>query len=253
VPWVVVGAVAVTGGFVLALRPFALARDVSAWLPYVAHALGAAVAGATIVACAPLRPSREPLAAGVLAAGFLAMTFSVAPAPTFSWVPARVDHPWVIVVAVVGAMAAAATAGAWLGRRVTRSVASAAALSVLGGLVTIGTLVVLEHTAQAFLGASMFSRPWLLLLPFPIAAFAIQSLAPAYRPWVCGSGGLTLMAWTVMAREATARSIAINALAALVIWPIGYVGARLGWRLIGRRRVTWHREAGQEIPAARLQ
>ena len=78
------------------------------WQPYVVCVIAAFGAGALMVAHAPLRPWREPAAAGVLAIAVVAALALAGPDLAVNWFVARALHPWYVglgVAAVSGAMA----------------------------------------------------------------------------------------------------------------------------------------------------
>lgn len=252
VPWAAVGAIAVVGAYWLAQRALIVARVGDAWLPYTSLALGAATAGALMVACAPLRPGREPLVAGVLAVAAMALLFVGAPHPAFSWAPTRASSPWTAVLTLAALSGTCTVAGAALGRRLTVATPGPAAIAALSGLVLTGALVALGHglagsTALSLRNAAVVAWPAASLA----AGFAAQAVLTERRPGACAAGAFVLVAWAVLERASFggARLLVHGVVVASLSLPVAYLGARLAWRLTGRRAGLADHEP--ILPAAR--
>ena len=239
----IVGALATVGGVWFA--NWILGHTVGATLgeamPYVGHAAGAALAGAALAACARVRPTREPLAAGMVAVAMMAAIFLVPPAPKFCWVPARTGFPWLVAAALMALSGGAAALGAVVGRAITARQARAALLVVQSGITTLGLTVALLSTIAAFMSANVDrSVPaMILVVAFSLVAsgFATQRMAPVHAPWL-SSGGTPLavaIAFAVRGFEADWTETVAFASCGLVSWLVGYLGAQLAWRWLGRR------------------
>ena len=251
-PWAAVGAIAVIGGYWLAQRTLIVARAGDVWLPYAALALGGAAAGALMVVCAPLRPGREPLAAGILAVAAMAALFLVAPHPAFSWAVARSEHPWTAALILIALGGASAFAGAALGRWLTVASPGPIVIAALAGLVLTGALVLLGHglagsTSLSLRNAAVVAWPAATL----VAGFATQAVLPERRTGACAAGSFILVAWAVLERASfgSARLLVHGVAVASIGLPIAYLGARLAWRWIGRRDGVADHEP--ILPAAR--
>jgi len=245
----VVGTLAVIGGFWLAIRISQALQLQSEWTPFVAHFIGAFLAGAMMVAHAALRPWREPLAAGAAAIGVLALLFIVLPEPLFSWVATRSAHPWLMAFALAGVSAGGALCGALISRRVTTTAPGTAKLLLFSALTITGCAVTVMHVAFGS-GLATETRGWLLLLmllAIVFAGFLTQLMVPLYRPWASG-GGAIVLALILYAETGATRAAASALMGSVILGAFGALGARLA-----RRWVRPPEEAALEpLPAARL-
>jgi hypothetical protein len=145
----------------------------------------------------------------------------------------------------ITAATTAPMAGAWLARRAVAQERLAAAL-VLASLVMIGTpsLLVVAGTA---LGIGMNPGPILLivLVGIALAGFLAQSVLPTRRIWLCGCGTVGFVAMALV-RDAPVATVLPGF---VIMIPLGALGARIGWRLLGRNNAP----PEPELPSARLE
>lgn len=232
--WIAVGALAVVGGFWLTTRVFQLLYLHGGWIPFAGHFIGALLAGATMVAHAALRPWREPVAAGVVAVGILAILFLVLPQPWFSWVAARSTYPWLMALAIAGVTAAGALCGAVIARRVTTTAPHPAKLLLLGALTITGCTITALHFAG---GSGLVSEPrsgllvGLMLLAIVFGGSIVQLMVTIYRPWtICG--GAMLFALTTFGETGFSADTAKALGTSLLFGGIAAIGARLARRWV---------------------
>jgi hypothetical protein len=103
----------VLGAFLLVVKLYAFLPVEVEWLPYVAHVLGALLAGAALVGATPSRSWRDGAAGGALAIILLGLvSFGVPRA--FLWIPARTSTPWLVVGAILVASSGFSGLGARL-------------------------------------------------------------------------------------------------------------------------------------------
>jgi hypothetical protein len=243
---VVVGTLAILGGYLLAAQCLFVIYDAPAWALYGAHLLAPAVAGALVAACTPVRPTREPLVAGALAVAVMVLLFIAAPHPELEWVVAT--QPWWAVLGVAAISAAGAVGGAVVGRAITSRLAGRTAVAALSALVVLGTMIVIVHAAIGFLGNSFGAVIFFaVLVGFAAAGFLVQAVVPADRRWACAAGGaIGCIAWPMsIVLSASLEFVILAVPCALLV----HLGARVGWR----RHARHHAEApGAPLPEARV-
>jgi hypothetical protein len=244
--WVIGGTFVVIGAYWLAMPLFFRLGITAAWWPYGVCALAAFGAGALMVAHAPLRPWREPAAAGVLAIAVVATLAMAGPGRATSWFVARALHPWYAglgVAALSGAMAAA-------GGLAVRRIATATARTSL--IVLLGALAINGFTCLAVLAT--YEEPAFLVLTFLAAVaaggFLTQALIATKRPWACGAGGGVLVLFTLTRKDWGDGDIGLASqiFGALLNILVAYGGARLAWRLLRRGDAP----SSPDVPSARL-
>jgi len=241
--WFVVGTLSVLGGFCLTSRVFQLLHLTGEWLPYAAHFIGALLAGAMMLSHAALRPSREPLAAGLAAVGILAILFLLLPNPMYGWVPTRSASPLPLALALAAVSVVGAVCGAVLARRFTTTSPHTLKIVVFSTLLATGMMMTFIHIV---LGAGLEysgNKPLTLatLALVILGGFVTQRMISVYRPWASGAG-LALLA-TLTFANAGISEILLGVVGALII---GAIGARLARRWVVRPDTT-------PLPTARMQ
>jgi hypothetical protein len=240
--WVIAGTFAVVGAYWLAMVLFLVLRVEDAWWRYAACALAVSGAGALMVAHAPLRPWREPAAAGVLAVALVAVCALAQPDLADDWFIAPTLHSWSTGLGIAVVSGATTAAGGLVARRIATAAARTGWIVLLSALVVTGitTLLVLATSAPV------------LSVVAGVAAggFVTQAAIVPRRPWACGAGGgalvlfpLALSGWNV-----DMLKIAIAGLSGLFFMLIGTVGARLAWRFLLREDAP----PSPDVPTARL-
>lgn len=249
--WIAVGAIAIIGAYLLAVRTLFATGTTIGWLGYVAHVIGAMAGGAAMCACAPLRPSREPVVAGVVAIAAMALAFVAVPHVSFSWIGARASSPAVAIAGIAFLSAGSAFAGAWVTRQLRATIASTPAIASLSTLVTIGTLFLIVNTIGLGSSANGDGLRLLLVLGALVAVgFLVQAAIATRRPWTCASGAIGLFGWAIAAQDlSVGRALGYGAFAVVFFTPVAYAGARIGWRLVASRRPE--AQATADVPAAR--
>jgi len=247
--WIVVGTLAVIGGFWLTIFTSKALLLNSEWIPLSAHFIGALVAGAMMVAHAALRPWREPLIAGAAAIGVFVLLYIVLWEPWGTWGAARSAHPWLMSLALAGVSAAGALCGAMIARRITTTAPGTVKIVLLSALTIIGCAVTIMHFLIG-VGFETEVRGWLVLvvlLAIVLGGFLTQLMVPVYRPWASGSGGI-VMGLIVMGQTGVTRAALSAVVSSLVTGAIGAIGARLARRWVNRPEEA----ALDPLPAARL-
>jgi hypothetical protein len=231
--WIVVGTFAVIGGYWLGVRSLISLHVEGAWLAYAAHAVGAVVAGAMMVAHAPLRPWREPVIAGVLATAVLALLFIALPAATFGWVAKRSDSPWLVATAIAGLSAIGALGGATIARRFTSTTPSVASMLVLSAIVVTGAAVTASHlvVGTGIAGGSKGLFAAAAVVGMVLGGFLTQMMVPLYRPWLTG-GGSVLFTLVMFADRDAQTNVGSLIVGVMTLTLFGVVGARLAKRFV---------------------
>lgn len=239
-----VGTLAVLGGYWLVVRSLVALEVYGEWVPYAGHVSGAALAGAMMAAHAPLRPWREPLIAGVVAIGVMAIVYLSLPAATFGWVAARSETPWLLALGLAALSALGATAGAAIMRHIATTRPKLASLLVISALVITGTAVTLTQFAVG-LGIS-FDRTGTLvaLIGVLLGGFLTQLMVTVYRPWATG-GGSALFTLVLVTDSDSASDVISMFIGVVLLVLIGVLGARLARRWAAR-------PASTVLPSARL-
>jgi hypothetical protein len=242
-------AFAVVGAYWTTVRALISANVDWDALPYIAHAVGAFVAGALVNAHVRVRASREPLLGGVLGIALMAVVFVVLPKPQFNWVAARAAQPWLVVAIIAGVSAVCAWAGAEAMLRLSSQPAHGAPpIVALGMFVSGGVVVLVGQAVTAFQGPK-----WGLVLGMSVAAFGgghlTQSVVAERNPAAAGGGVavLALLFFIAAAQSLTAQTIAYALVGALILTAIGAWGARVAWRARERRGMA------PEVPSAQLE
>jgi hypothetical protein len=240
--WVIAGTLSVVGACWLArVLPLALRLD-DAWWRYSASALAAFGAGALLVALAPLRPWREPAAAGVLATALVAVCALAQPDLADNWFVAHASHPWYVGLGIAVVSGAMTAAGGFVARRIATAAARTGRIVLLSALVITGIPALLLLATNA---------PVLSVVTGVAAGgFVTQAVIVPRRPWACGAGGGALMLYPLALSgwDVDVLKIAMAGLSALLFMLIGTVGARLAWRFLLREDAP----PSPDVPTARL-
>ena len=232
--WIVVGALAMAG-LQFALSALAWKSGLRTnWAALAAPFASAFTAGLLMVAHATLRPLREPLVAGV----------AVAAMGIARWlVGLHGEHPlW--MVGISGVVVVGAVAGGMVGRQLAVRAPGPGLTLVLAGAVTMGVAVT-SSSIRLMLGDSLENELLLWLIGVGVIAGAsalTQSVVPVRRIWLCGLGTLGLVAVGALRQHLTAELV----LGAVVVSPLGALGARIAWRYTGARA-----PATPDVPDAR--
>jgi hypothetical protein len=229
---VITGALAVMGAFSLAMVMLILFGLRSGWIPYGAYAVAALAGGALVVAHAPLRPWREPAAAGALAVVVMALLLRTLDLTLFGW-----SHSWPVTAGIAAGSGVLAGLGGLAARRTVAGIRTDL-LIALSMCVMAGTTVVTVRLTDGLLGG---------LLAIPAGGFITQAAIPYRRPWTCGLGA-GMFVTSVLSNDLSAIVVG----SVLVAWPfmvlLGYLGARVACRILGRGDAP----AGAEVPSARV-
>lgn len=224
-------ALSVLGAFLVLVKlasPLPLGLESFAWLPYVAHVVGAFLSGAALVVAMPSRSWRDAALGGAIAIALLTLvSFGIPHA--FSWTPMRTSAPWLVVIAILFATTACSALGARLalGRRFRGTAAIAfLAITIAGCIAFLGerfvhvlgipekglsALIVLNVTAfvSAFLTQSVVVRRTLACtLGIPVLRLLVLGLLQAAgnlrtaNHQIIGSTLFCLLAWGVAVRGA---------------------------------------------------
>jgi len=253
IAWVVAGTLGVFGAYWLTVGALITAGVMFDGLPYVAHALGGLLAGALFVALAPLRPTREPLIAGVAAIVVAAAVFLLPAHAHYGWVATRSDHPWWTALAIAGVSGAGTWAGATVRRRWAPSIAPIwPTIVVFAGIVTVGAIAI-----SGQLLANLMDVPHgVLVFAFGIAsamlgAFIAQTVIPTYEPLACGVGVWSLLALMVIANPSPAKvnRVGVVVVGGAIVAAFAVWGAKLAWK----RRVSRGTADAPAVPQARIE
>lgn len=214
------------------------------WLPYGMYAIAALVGGGVMIAHAPLRPWREPAAAGVLAVASMAVLSLVRPDRKLNWFLADVLQPWYAGLGIAVASGVLAAAGGLAVRRVTAAAPGTARTLLLSALVCLGLVGTALLAAYATTG-------WMtaVLVSCAVGGFVTQAAVASRQIWTCGAGGGVLAAFSLAYDgDLSAGMIAITVLAGLIVLLLGTVGARLAWQLLHGGEPP----SGPDLPPAQL-
>jgi hypothetical protein len=226
--WITVCALAVIGAFFVVLQTAWMLKLEPEWLPYVAHPLGALLAGLALSRVASASP-RAALVGGVAAVALLAV-ISYALPHAFTLTAARSSHA-IILVPVV---ALASGAGCWLGARAP----------VESSRVWVPTVAAFVAACTIQLGGRLAYTLGLPADPAALAAFSIVAAAGAGALVQAVAGGrcerdaaigvLALLLWGVLQQAVLHSNSALGFWDALML-----VGAPLG-AAVGARLVRRH-------------
>lgn len=247
--WIGVGGLAVIGGYWLSLLGMRAMGGEGAWFPYAGHLITSMLAGAVMVTHAALRPWREPVVASVVAIGLLAILFFVLPEPSFSWVAARSEFPWLTILGLAGLSAVGAMSGAAIARRFTSTAPNTATLLALSALVIMGVFVTFTQVVLGIGLAREIGRWTILvfLVGVPLGGFLTQRMVSVYRPRTSG-GGAALFVLFQISEGGSVVAIGSAVVGALLLIGLGALGARLAKRWV----VPQLTESPPSIPPARL-
>ncbi len=238
--WLLVGMLCIVGGYWIGVRILLTVGVESPALPLLAHALSAACGGAIMTAHAPLRPWREPLAAGVLAIGVLGVLVAL-PYSQF-WVVAHVAHP-VLGFAVAAGSGLCSGSAAWVVRRFATTTPTTASIFGVSLLLTTGSAVTFS---QLVLGLRL-SGGWMIgsaVAGVFFGGYLTQRVIPVRRPWICGAGPAFYCLWAV-SHNPTSLHVGASLVGSGVLVLIAALGAWVGWR-------RNHSETDAAIPPARV-
>ncbi|HWO23005.1 MAG TPA: hypothetical protein VNO30_29895 [Kofleriaceae bacterium] len=235
VRWVIAGTFAVIGLYWLTVMVLFSVGVRSDWMRYGTHVLAALAGGALMVAHAPLRPWREPAAAGTLAVVLLWVQRFGSAHQAFKWL-----ELWPVALGVAALSGALAAAGGLVARRFAVT-AQTGLIIVLSAGVGIGVFAAVVR---------MTDFGWVLssLLGMLGGGFVTQAVVASRRPVACGAGGAVCMALWQLGDGFTA-AFAIASLVALpLLGLVGYLGAVLAWRTLRNGDAP----SVSEVPPARL-
>jgi len=229
--WVITGALAVVGAFWVAALMLILFGVRPGWGLYGAQAAAALAGGALMVAHAPLRPWREPVAAGVLAAVATTLVLRSTGGLLAAW-----PHALPAAAGLAAASGVLAGLGGLAARRSTAAIRTdlliALSLCVIAGT----TFLMVRPAGGLFIG----------LLAIPAGGFITQVAIPYRRPWTCALGG-GMYALTALSEDLSAIMVASTLVAFPFMVLLGYLGARLACSLLRRKEEP----PGVEVPTAR--
>jgi hypothetical protein len=222
------------------------------WRLYAAGAIAAFGAGALMVAHAPLRPWREPAAAGVLAiAPLAAVAFARSDGALYA-VLSHLWQPWYVGLGVAVASGALAAAGGIAVRRIATSTPRTALILVLSALVFTGITSLMLMAGYAYMRMAAYGssdRALLLMMAGAAAGgFVTQAVIAPKRPWACGAGSCALVLYTLTSSDLDGELSVILIVGALLFILIGYGGAQLAWWILRRGDAS----SSPVIPPARL-
>lgn len=226
--WIVTCALAVIGAFFVVLQAAWMLKLEPEWLPYVAHPLGALLAGLALCRVAS-SSQRAALLAGVVAVALLALITYALPR-AFALTAARSPRA-IILVPVV---AIASGLGCALGARVPAA-ANRVWLPIVAALVAACTIQLGGRLAYTF---GLPADPAALAVFGIVAAAAAGALVQALAGGNCERGSvigvLVLLLWGLL------QQAVLHSTSALTFWDIVMlVGAPLGAAL-GARFVRRH-------------
>ncbi|MGE0870488.1 MAG: hypothetical protein AB7P03_18130 [Kofleriaceae bacterium] len=252
VRWVLIGAVAGVGAWWFFVALMLSCGVQTEALPYIAHAGAAATVGNLMMRFRPFRPSREPVAAAVLAIGLMVVVFILLP-HWFMWVAARSSRPWLVAPAIALGAAASAFLGAFPSRRTLGTVPRLVSILMLSAFLTLGVTPLLGNVLFAVLGPGDLVLFGFVVTPIAVfaAGFLTQLVTPTYRPWACGAGWFFALGLVVKERWSAAPGVPLIDGETLII-SIGVLllGA-FGAQLAGRFAPAPEAESG--VPRAHLE
>jgi hypothetical protein len=226
---VLVCSLAVIGGFLLTLGVAWLLGLDGDWVPYAAHAIGAALGGVAIA-----RQGGSWLGAaigGALGIGLVAAVAFLSPG-TFGWIAARATQPAVVAAALAAGSAVAAAAGAAIAGKAAP--AGGASIVMLSTLVAAAFLLLGSRVAMRLLGLDMFSTTSTVLAASAcslLAAFATQWVVANQCMGLCASGTVVVLGWQVV--QAIKANVVPDSQLLVLVIPVGaaLVGARAAWEM----------------------
>lgn len=194
------------------------------WQVFAVQALAASLAGALMVAHAPLRPWREPVLAGLLALALGAL-LSRESAHAFSWL-FRDDRPrWYEGLAILAGSGGFPALGGLVVRRFAPARTRTDLLLALSAFAITGGVAL----------AALATDGGILLAILGVAAggFVTQAAIAPKRPGACGAGGLVFVLFA-LANGVNALLIVALVISGPLLMYIGYLGAWLAWRSLRR-------------------
>ena len=226
---ILAGALAVIGAFFVVLQILWMLHVDVHWLPYVAHGVGAAIAGAAIARSAQPHSLREPFAAGVLAIAALAITTFVKPS-VFMLTAARGDARWTVLPFVLAGSGLACAGGAWLfragGGPTRRWIAVLAALTIACAL-QLGARFGLLLGVPVTITAMTIEMGVLAVL----AGAATQAVVAVDAVVACAIGGAAFVLLGILGQVSKGMPLDGSSLLPAVITLAGAgLGAYLVWR-----------------------
>jgi hypothetical protein len=253
ISWVLAGTLGVFGAYWLTVGAMVSANLTFAELPYVAHALGGVIAGALFVALAPLRPSREPLIAGVAAVGVAVAIFLLPDHPLYGWVAARSDHRWLTALGIAALSGGGAWAGAMARRRLAPSIAPMLpTIIVFAGVVTVGSISISGQLLMDFVHGPRVMYVFAVgTISALLGGFVAQTVIATYEPLACGIGVWSLIALMVLANpnQVQANKMGYALLGGAIFAAFAAWGAKLAWK----RRVSLGTADRPDVPQARIE
>lgn len=223
--WVAICALAVIGAFFFSLQILWLLRVEPEWLPYPVNVVSAILAGGAMANAAPIKPFREPIAAGVLAIVILAAITFLLPR-AFTLTAARIDQRWVVlpIVAVVSGLACGG--GAWLfsSTEVPRSLAIGAVAAMVGACaIWLGGGLGYALGLPVSLAASTIEMAILGLL----SGVAVQSVVAGTATGPIAVGVAVFVGFGIVARLAKGAAFDATVIATFVPILTAAIGARM--------------------------
>jgi hypothetical protein len=215
---VIAGSFAVMGGYWLGASMLILLGVQAPWQVYAMHALAACIAGALMVAHAPLRPWREPVLAGVLALT-LAMLLSHDDSYAFGLLRDG-GPPWYEQLAIVAGSGVFPALGGLVVRRIAPARTRTDLLLALSALaITGGVAMIAIATDGGIL---------LAMLGVATGGFVTQAAIAPRRPGACGAGGLVFVLFA-LADQISGLLVVGLIISGPILILVGYTGARLAW------------------------
>ncbi|MGE0548916.1 MAG: hypothetical protein AB7O24_09480 [Kofleriaceae bacterium] len=248
--WTIIGAVAGVGAWWFYVWLMIGSRFETEAAPYIAHAAAAATIGSLMMRFQPLRPTREPVAAAVLAIGLMTLVFIVIP-HWFTWVADRSPRPWLVVPAIAALSAASAFGGGLASRRTQVTTPHLVPILLLSAFLTLGLLTVLSNVLLGFTGSFDFVALWYVVSPLSVlvAGYLTQLVTPIYRPWACGAGWFFAFGMVMKQRWSAAPGVELIDAPLLAVTTIalllGAAGARAARGRIDTTGIT-------AVPVARI-
>lgn len=238
--WILVGALIMLGAIWLMHQLSFRTNVANESLRYVLIAAGPAVAGALLVAFAPLRPWREPLLSAVAA-----MLASIVVVLVQARGREMMAEQWPQFVLNLGiACISVLSAAALLRWVMPRFKSGPASIVVLGGLITLGFVAtMLSIGAVLDIETSLF-RVIVTFVGIFLGGYLTQGSISVQRAWLCGSGSLLLLL-RLLANPSFDREMLP---AIFFCFVIGRWGAVVAWR----RMVARGHQPDAEVPAAHV-
>lgn len=189
------------------------------WQVFAVQALAASLAGALMVAHAPLRPWREPVLAGLLALAIGAL-LSRESAHAFSWMFRDDGLRWYEGLAILAGSGGFPALGGLVVRRFAPARTRTDLLLALSALaITGGVAMIALATGGGIL---------LAMLGVAAGGFVTQAAIAPKRPGACGAGGLVFVLFALANGLSVLVVVGLVLSGPLLIYT-GYFGARLAW------------------------